>query len=56
LSNIEAGQLVLEVSDYSIQDIAQTVRSTFEPLASDKNSLSSSNWPNCHGVEAMVAA
>ena len=28
LSKIEAGQLVLELSEYSIQDIAQTVRST----------------------------
>jgi signal transduction histidine kinase len=36
LSKIEAGQLVLEVSDYCVQDIAQTVRSTLEPLASDK--------------------
>jgi GAF domain-containing protein len=36
LSKIEAGQLVLELSDYSIQDIAQTVRSTLEPLAVDK--------------------
>ena len=36
LSKIEAGQLALELSDYSIQDIAQTVRSTLEPLASDK--------------------
>jgi GAF domain-containing protein len=36
LSKIEAGQLVLELSDYSIQDIAQTVRSTLEPLATDK--------------------
>ena len=33
---IEAGQLVLELSDYCIQDIAQTVRSTLEPLAADK--------------------
>jgi GAF domain-containing protein len=33
LSKIEAGQLVLELSDYCIQDIAQTVRSTLEPLA-----------------------
>jgi signal transduction histidine kinase len=32
----EAGQLVLELSDYSVQDIAQTVRSTLEPLAADK--------------------
>src|SRR5262249_7732613 len=36
LSKIEAGQLELELSDYSIQDIAQTVRSTLEPLAADK--------------------
>jgi signal transduction histidine kinase len=36
LSKIEAGQLVLELSDYCIQDVAQTVRSTLEPLAADK--------------------
>jgi len=36
LSKIEAGQLVLELSDYSVQDIAQIVRSTLEPLAADK--------------------
>jgi signal transduction histidine kinase len=36
LSKIEAGQLVLELSDYSVQDIAQTARSTLEPLAADK--------------------
>jgi signal transduction histidine kinase len=36
LSKIEAGQLVLELSDYCIQDITQTVRSTLEPLAADK--------------------
>jgi signal transduction histidine kinase len=36
LSKIEAGQLILELSDYSIQDVAQTVRSTLEPLAADK--------------------
>jgi signal transduction histidine kinase len=36
LSKIEAGQLLLELSDYSIQDIAQIVRSTLEPLAADK--------------------
>jgi signal transduction histidine kinase len=35
LSKIEAGQLVLELSDYSVH-IAQTVRSTLEPLAADK--------------------
>jgi GAF domain-containing protein len=36
LSKIEAGQLELELSDYSVQDIVQTVRSTLEPLAFDK--------------------
>jgi signal transduction histidine kinase len=36
LSKIEAGQLILELSDYSLEDIAQTVRSTLEPLAADK--------------------
>jgi GAF domain-containing protein len=36
LSKIEAGQLVLELSDYCIQDLARTVRSTLEPLAADK--------------------
>jgi signal transduction histidine kinase len=36
LSKIEAGQLVLELSDYSVQDIVQTVRSTLESLATDK--------------------
>ncbi len=36
LSKIEAGQLVLELTDYSLEDIAQTVRSTLEPLAADK--------------------
>jgi PAS domain S-box-containing protein len=36
LSKIEAGQLVLELTDYSLQDIVQTVRSALEPLAADK--------------------
>src|SRR5260370_2276997 len=36
LSKIEAGQLALELSHYSVQAIAQTVRSTLEPLAADK--------------------
>jgi len=36
LSKIEAGQLVLELTDYSLEDIAQTARSTLEPLAADK--------------------
>jgi len=36
LSKIEAGQLVLELSEYTVQEIAQTVRGTLEPLATDK--------------------
>ena len=36
LSKIEAGQLQLELSDYSVCDIAQTVHSTLQPLAADK--------------------
>jgi GAF domain-containing protein len=36
LSKIEAGQLVLDLGDYTVQEIAQTVRSTLEPLAADK--------------------
>jgi signal transduction histidine kinase len=36
LSKIEAGQLKLDIADYSIQDVAQTVYSAVEPLAADK--------------------
>ena len=36
LSKIEAGQLVLDLADYSLQDVAQTVHSAVEPLAADK--------------------
>jgi signal transduction histidine kinase len=36
LSKIEAGQLVLDLADYSVAEIALTVRSTLEPLATDK--------------------
>ena len=39
LSKIEAGQLELELSDYSVQDIAQTVRST--PIRSSASKLRS---------------
>ena len=57
LSKIEAGQLVLELSDYCIQDITQTVRSTLEPLAADRSSPSRSRWlPKCHQVTATAAA
>jgi signal transduction histidine kinase len=37
LSKIEAGQLVLDLGDYTVAEIAQTVRSTLESLAADKN-------------------
>jgi signal transduction histidine kinase len=36
LSKIEAGQLTLELSDYSLEDITAPVRSTLEPLAAGK--------------------
>jgi GAF domain-containing protein len=36
LSKIEAGQLTLDLADYSLQNVAQTVYNAVEPLASDK--------------------
>jgi signal transduction histidine kinase len=36
LSKIEAGQLKLDLADYSIQDLTQAVYSAVEPLAADK--------------------
>jgi signal transduction histidine kinase len=36
LSKIEAGQLTLSVSDYSLKSVIQTVFSTVEPLAAEK--------------------
>jgi signal transduction histidine kinase len=36
LSKIEAGQLVLDLNDYSLQGVTQTVYSVVEPLAADK--------------------
>ena len=36
LSKIEAGQLTLDLADYSLKDVAQTVYSAVEPLAADK--------------------
>jgi signal transduction histidine kinase len=36
LSKIEAGQLTLDLAEYSLQDIAQTVYNAVEPLAADK--------------------
>jgi signal transduction histidine kinase len=36
LSKIEAGQLILSLSDYSLKSVIQTVFSTVEPLAKEK--------------------
>jgi signal transduction histidine kinase len=36
LSKIEAGQLTLDLADYSLGDVAQSVYSAVEPLAADK--------------------
>lgn len=36
LSKIEAGQLTLDLADYSLKDVAHTVYSAVEPLAADK--------------------
>ena len=36
LSKIEAGQLVLDLTDYSLQNVTQTVYSAVQPLATDK--------------------
>jgi signal transduction histidine kinase len=53
LSKIEAGQLKLDLGDYSIQDVAQTVYNAVEPLAADKNLTFkcevSPNLPAGHG-------
>ena len=36
LSKIEAGQLVIDLADYSLKDVVQTVSTAVEPLATDK--------------------
>jgi signal transduction histidine kinase len=57
LSKIEAGQLLLELSDYTVQDIAQTVRSTLEPLAADtKLAFKVEMPPNCRQAAVTGAA
>jgi signal transduction histidine kinase len=54
LSKIEAGQLTLDLSDYSLEDIAQTVRSTLEPLAADKKlAFKVEVPPKCRPVMVM---
>jgi signal transduction histidine kinase len=53
LSKIEAGQLKLDLTDYSIQDVAQTIYNTVEPLAADKGLTFkcdvAPNLPSGHG-------
>jgi len=57
LSKIEAGQLVLELSDYCIQDIAQTVRARWSRWHPTKSSGSKSSLPpNCLQGTATDAA
>ena len=57
LSKIEAGQLELELSDYCIQDIAQTVRSTLGHWPLIRNSGSKSrSLRNCLLATATAAA
>jgi signal transduction histidine kinase len=36
LSKIEAGQMVIDLADYSLKDVVQTVCTAVEPLAADK--------------------
>jgi signal transduction histidine kinase len=36
LAKIEAGRMELALSDYSVQDVVESVRSTLQPLARDK--------------------
>ena len=36
LSKIEAGQLTLDLGDYSLKDVVHTVTTTVEPLATGK--------------------
>jgi signal transduction histidine kinase len=58
LSKIEAGQLVLDLADYSLQDVAQTVYSAVEPLAADKKlafrAEVSPDMPPGHGDERRL--
>src|SRR5207245_534886 len=43
LSKIEAGQLTLDLADYSLKEVAQTVFGAVEPLVSDKKLALRSN-------------
>jgi signal transduction histidine kinase len=59
LSKIEAGQLTLSLTDYSIADVVQTVLTAVEPLAAAKHIALKSelppNLPRAHGDERRIA-
>jgi signal transduction histidine kinase len=59
LSKIEAGQLTLTLTDYSITDVVQTVLTTVEPLAAGKQLALKSelapNLPRVRGDERRIA-
>jgi signal transduction histidine kinase len=58
LSKIEAGQLKLDLADYSLEIVAQTVHNAVEPLAADKKlafkTEVASNLPKGHGDERRL--
>src|SRR6516164_9270075 len=59
LAWIEAGQLTLDLSDYSVQDIVHTVATTVESLATGKKLALTTdvapNLPTGHGDERRLA-
>jgi len=58
LSKIEAGQLVLDLTDYSLKDVVQTVCAAVEALAADKKlalkAEVSADLPPAHGDERRL--
>jgi signal transduction histidine kinase len=58
LSKIEAGQFVLDLADYSLQNLVQTVYSAVEPLAADKQLAFKAevapDLPPGHGDERLL--
>jgi signal transduction histidine kinase len=58
LSKIEAGQLKLDLSDYSLETVVQTVHSAVEPLAADKKltfrTEVATGFPKGHGDERRL--
>jgi signal transduction histidine kinase len=58
LSKIEAGQLKLDLSEYSLETIVQTVHSAVEPLAADKKlrfrTEVATGFPKGHGDERRL--